>query len=1273
MLRFPVKKIRKQFKLLLLLVLLTSAVWFTYLHINQGKTIKLHFNYGKDGERQTEGTDASRKRDARSSAGHHKSEDTSDSREDDAADDEPITGGADSRDQSRVRKFLSQHHKKLPWKPEYKGQANLHVFEDWCGSSIAQLRKNLHFPLYPHTRTTVKKLAVAPKWKNYGLRIFGFLHPYRDGDFQFSVSSDDNSEFWLSPDESPLNARLLVYVGQLGTEWTAPGEFSKFRSQSSKSVHLISSRRYYFEILHKQDDKGSDHVEVGWRPFLPGLKYEVIDSAYISVYTDESSLKMNSVDHIPQTLASHIRLPEAAQPQGVEGVGILHHGADMLRPDPRDTFYSTPMIDSSRLENVLPACVYSPTYVVKDFPIARYQGLQFVYLSFVYPNDFTRLTHMERENKCFYRESPIYLEKFGFYKYMKMDEEEDDRPFFFPNPDDFLEEEEVVEAEDEAEIVGTQAPKKPSHPSHTSNPSHLHSKPGTTPAGREADEEEDPNEEGEEAVNSNLQHRERRRFSRRDGQMGRDIDRDWGRDYTRGNARHNARKGLEQAQPRVLESDTDSVVQGRSLSWVHSGPGEVGPVRKGDGGEGGGGGEKGAEAPPKLSKSSLLFPQKSSLSAFASHAKQMLSNSAHRKSPHDSTSKLSGNKKEKKEENKIYITRPRPLKEREREQRRERREERASRRTREVFPGVFLYQTGKTTRLVNLGAKGHVGGGVTGSKSLVSAPQLWPNPPTKEGKPYPHNASHSISAQNRSTQKSSRRAPPAKQLEKHQRKGERQDLKSTLTADLPRKDPLTPLAHRPDPPPVTSPRLNTTENTLQGQARVTSYLRTSEITESQQQPDPEPNPPEFDQETNRSNPDPEPEPEEGELSDYSYEEMEARPGWAEESINWQRTFSVNPMDFELLRSDWNDLRCNVSGNLQLAESEVVDVLAQYMEKLNDRNGGIYTLLRIINVEKRRDSARGNRYLVELELMERGRSVVRLSEYIYLLLHRGRQGDESPENTDSAPASAPAPGPVSAATSSLATPPPPPTTRPPPQPGATPMSTAYAKPWLCQPVMLQWRRDVMVHFVVPVKNQARWVQQFISDMENLHRQTKDDNFSIIIVDFESEDMDVEQALRESSVPRYEYLRREGNFERSAGLQIGVDTIEDSHSIVFLCDLHIHFPLNILEGIRKHCVEGRLAFAPIVMRLSCGSSPREPDGYWEVNGFGLFGIYKSDFDKIGGMNTEEFKDRWGGEDWELLDRVLQNGLEVERLRLRNFFHYYHSKRGMWNAQNKKSPKG
>lgn len=48
-------------------------------------------------------------------------------------------------------------------------------------------------------------------------------------------------------------------------------KFSRWSDVSELSVSvlsLISSRQYYFEILHKQDDKGSDHVEVGVSIFL---------------------------------------------------------------------------------------------------------------------------------------------------------------------------------------------------------------------------------------------------------------------------------------------------------------------------------------------------------------------------------------------------------------------------------------------------------------------------------------------------------------------------------------------------------------------------------------------------------------------------------------------------------------------------------------------------------------------------------------------------------------------------------------------------------------------------------------------------------------------------------------------------------------------------------------------------------------------------------------------------------------------------------------------
>ncbi|XP_069384786.1 beta-1,4-N-acetylgalactosaminyltransferase 3-like isoform X2 [Paralichthys olivaceus] len=734
-----------------------------------------------------------------------------------------------------------------PWKPENKGRVNLHVFEDWCGKSIADLLKNPHYPLYPHSRTTALKLAVSPNWTNYGLRIFGYLHPYTDGEFVFALSSQDNSELWLSTDDSPLNVQLLGWVGKTGTEWTAPGEFEKYASQISRPVRLSAERKYFFELLHKQDHEGTDHVEVAWQLQDEGSRFTVIASKDISLYVDESALVAGDVAHVPQTAASHQNTRQSSST------------VDMLMEDPRDVLYKVPLINSKFLQDVLPVCDYKPSYTIKGVPLGRYQGLNYVKLSYIYPNDHTRLTHMESEKSCFY--PPDIMENSGLAGYMKRD-----------SPD--------------------------------------------------------------------LQKQE--------------------------------------------NTDKDQSLMGEKSAII--------------------------EREKEITPDTLFRDYETDYESYAEKFRQILHSL--------------------------------PLQE-------------------------------EDTK---------------------------PHPQTESVKP----------------------------------------------------DEL-----------VSSEKTQAVAKGLRIVKRARKLLQ---------------------------------------VKDNVYSDPE---------MNWRQTFQINHLDFRAHTSDEQELKCKFSGSLLINSSDVLPVVKAFMDKLNKKDNGQFTLVRVVNVVKRVDIVKGSRYLLELLLKDINGRLLRLSQYVYALI---------------------------------------------PQPELV----------LCNPVGFSWNPLATVHIIVPVKNQARWVYQLILEMEKVFKETGDTNFNLIITDYESTDMDVEKALKSSSLHRYQYLKLSGNFQRSAGLQAGVDLIEDKHSIVFLCDLHLQFPTSMIDSIRKHCVEGYMAYAPMVMRLDCGATPPEARGFWEVDGFGLLGIYKSDLDAVGGMNTKEFTDRWGGEDWELLDRVIKSGMEVDRVYLRNFFHYFHSKRGMWNQQ-------
>lgn len=112
---------------------------------------------------------------------------------------------------------------------------------------------------------------------SYAARIRGFIVPSQTGLYTFYVSSDDQSEFWLSSDILPSN---LVKRCSL-TSWASYKQWDKeAANQQSAPVSLVAGNFYYFEAL-MMEGGGGDHLEVGWK--VPGSSViEIIGTSYLS-------------------------------------------------------------------------------------------------------------------------------------------------------------------------------------------------------------------------------------------------------------------------------------------------------------------------------------------------------------------------------------------------------------------------------------------------------------------------------------------------------------------------------------------------------------------------------------------------------------------------------------------------------------------------------------------------------------------------------------------------------------------------------------------------------------------------------------------------------------------------------------------------------------------------------------------------------------------------------------------------------------------------------
>ncbi len=145
--------------------------------------------------------------------------------------------------------------------------------------SIGYLTIDSRYPNNPTTTTILTEFKTSNLGDNYGNRVTGYIVPKETGRYTFYITGDDNTEFYLSTNESTSNKKRRCRI----SGFTGETEYNKYKSQKSSSVTLEAGKYYYCELLHVEGT-GTDHFGVHWQT-PSNNTITLIDKAYFSSKT----------------------------------------------------------------------------------------------------------------------------------------------------------------------------------------------------------------------------------------------------------------------------------------------------------------------------------------------------------------------------------------------------------------------------------------------------------------------------------------------------------------------------------------------------------------------------------------------------------------------------------------------------------------------------------------------------------------------------------------------------------------------------------------------------------------------------------------------------------------------------------------------------------------------------------------------------------------------------------------------------------------------------
>ncbi len=139
------------------------------------------------------------------------------------------------------------------------GTITVEIFKKIKGSSVSDLTSHPNYPNSPTIVTLIDKFEYTKVANHYGARVRGYICAPLTGNYTFYITSDDQSELWLSTNADPANKIKIAYLNTA----VAPGAWAIYPSQISAPVYLVKGARYYIEALHKENNN-HDHLAVRW-------------------------------------------------------------------------------------------------------------------------------------------------------------------------------------------------------------------------------------------------------------------------------------------------------------------------------------------------------------------------------------------------------------------------------------------------------------------------------------------------------------------------------------------------------------------------------------------------------------------------------------------------------------------------------------------------------------------------------------------------------------------------------------------------------------------------------------------------------------------------------------------------------------------------------------------------------------------------------------------------------------------------------------------------